>query len=139
MEFTATATSTAPAAACWAALTDIADWPNWTASITAVDPVDDGGLAVGRRYRLTQPGMPVLTWTVTRLDEGEAFDWEARSPGVLTVGRHRLRPDGEGTRIDLGVHQSGPLAWLFGLIGGAKTRRLIAMEAAGLKAASESR
>ncbi|GIG66578.1 SRPBCC family protein [Phytomonospora endophytica] len=139
MEFTATTTSTASKAACWAVLTDIADWPNWTASITAIAPVDAPELAVGRRYRLTQPGMPVLTWTVTKLDEGESFDWEARSPGVRTLGWHRISPDGEGTRIDIGVRQTGPLAWLFGLLGGAKTRRFMTMEAAGLKAAGESR
>lgn len=139
MEFTTSATATAPKDACWAVLTDVADWPNWTASITSVTPVDDADLAVGRRYRLEQPGMPALTWTVTTLDDGTAFDWEARSPGVHTVGWHRLTADGEGTRIDVGVRQTGPLAWLVGLLTGGKTRRFIAMEAAGLKAAGESR
>ena len=139
MEFTATATAAAPMAACWAALTDVVDWPNWTASITSITPVGERELAVGRRYRVEQPGLPVMTWTVTRLDEGEAFDWEVRSLGVHTVGRHRLTAEGDGTRIDVGVTQAGAFGWLVGLLIGAKTRRFLAMEAAGLKACGESR
>lgn len=141
MELTAAATAAAPVEACWAVLTDVTDWPNWTKSMTSVVPVDSPDVAEGRRYRVTQPGMPVLTWTVADLRDGESFDWEARSPGVRTLGWHRLTPaaDGTTTRIEIGVRQTGPLAWLIGLISKGRTRRYLAMEVAGLKAASESR
>ncbi|MEV0649468.1 SRPBCC family protein [Phytomonospora sp. NPDC050363] len=139
MHLTASAATTASPRRCWTVLTDVADWPNWTTSITSVTPFDGPELAVGRRYRLEQPGMPALVWTVKTLVEGEYFDWEARSPGVRTVGRHALHPTDTGTRIEVGIDQTGPLAWLAGLLMGAKTRRYLALEAAGLKAAGESR
>jgi hypothetical protein len=57
---------------------------------------------------------------------------------VHTVAFHRLEanPDG-GTRITIGLDQTGPLARLVGALTGARTRRYLALEAAGLKAASE--
>ena len=78
-------------------------------------------------------------WRVTEIREGESFTWEVRSPGVHTVAHHRLsrNPDGT-TEIELGLHQTGPLAGLVGLFTAAKTRRYLGLEAAGLKAAAEA-
>jgi hypothetical protein len=83
--------------------------------------------------------MPVLVWRVTEVRDGESFVWETRTPGVRTVGFHRLDadPDG-GTRIIIGVDHAGPLAWLVGALSGRRTRRYLKLEAAGLKAASET-
>jgi uncharacterized membrane protein len=123
----------------WAALVDVTQWPRWTKSITSVRRLDDGPLRVGSRARVKQPGMPWLVWEVTELRDREAFTWAARSPGVRTAGVHRLRanPDGS-TRITLELDQTGPLAGLVGALMGARSRRFLGMEAAGLKAASQA-
>jgi uncharacterized membrane protein len=124
----------------WAVLSDVATWPRWTKSMTSVQPLEDGALRVGSRVRIKQPGMPVMVWQVSDLRENEAFSWESAVPGMRTVGHHWLarNPDGT-TRIRLSVEQRGPLAGLVGALTNGRTRRFIAMEAAGLKAASEAR
>ena len=134
---------TAPAAAttgqAWAALRDVTDFPQWTKSMTSVEPLDGAELRAGNRYRIRQPGLPVIVWTVSEVRDGEAFTWEARSPGVRTVAFHRLAANPDGTtRITIGLDQTGPLAGVVRLLTAARTRRYLVMEAAGLKAASET-
>ena len=79
--------TTADPATCWAAITNIAAWPRWTASVTSVELLDDGPLRLGSRARVKQPGKQPLIWEVTALDHEAEFTWATRSPGVHTVGR----------------------------------------------------
>ena len=72
----------------WAAVIDAERWPQWTDSIQELSWVDGATAAVGSRARIKQPRMPALTWTVTELDPGRRFDWEATSTGVRTLGTH---------------------------------------------------
>src|SRR5919108_6017075 len=83
---------TAPPDTVWSVLADIERWPEWTASMTTVQPLDPGGLAAGARVRIKQPRLPPLVWRVTALEPGRSFDWVARSPGATTVARHRIEP-----------------------------------------------
>ena len=46
----------------WQAVADIAKLPDWTASMRAVSWLTDGGLRLGGRARVRQPGMPPLVW-----------------------------------------------------------------------------
>ncbi|SCG66446.1 Polyketide cyclase / dehydrase and lipid transport [Micromonospora halophytica] len=113
-------------------------WPLWTKSIEEVRPLDGRDLTLGHRFRIKQPGMPPLVWRVSAVRDGESFTWETRSPGVRTSGFHRLATNPDGTtQITIGVDQTGPLAGLLNVLMGGKTRRFLALEAAGLKAASE--
>jgi uncharacterized membrane protein len=131
--------TTAPRDRVWAVLTDIASWPTWTESMTSVQPLTDGPLRVGSQALVKQPGLPRLTWKVTELTEGSNFTWVARSPGVLTTAVHELVDEPAGTtRITLTVRHSGPLAGIVGALTGSRTRRYLALEGPGLKAASEA-
>jgi hypothetical protein len=139
MTYEQTAVAAATTAQAWTALIDVTDWPRWTASMNSVEPLDGAALRPGDRYKISQPRLPVMVWRVTEVRDGESFVWEARSPGVRTAGFHRLAANPDGTtRITIGVDHSGPLAWLVGALTGARTRRYLKLEAAGLKAASES-
>ncbi|GAA5198399.1 hypothetical protein GCM10023322_71680 [Rugosimonospora acidiphila] len=139
MTIETTTTSSASIAATWAALTDVSDWPRWTKSMTSVERLDEGDLRVGSRARVKQPGMPSMIWQVDDLRENEGFSWVATSIGVRVTGHHWLSRNPDGTTgIRLAVEQRGPLAGLVGALTGARTRRFIGMEAAGLKAASEA-
>jgi hypothetical protein len=139
MNFEQSISTSASTAKAWSALADVASLPKWTTSMTSVEPLDGADLRTGRRYRITQPAMPVLVWHVGEVHEGESFIWENRLPGVHTVAYHRVAPDADGgTRITIGVRQSGWFAGVAGLLTRRRTRRYLELEAAGLKAASES-
>lgn len=129
----------ASAGQAWAALAAVTTYPQWTTSMTAVEPLDGVQLRVGRRFRIRQPGFPPVVWRVSEVDDGRSFQWRADSPGVHTVAYHRVeaRPEG-GTRITIGIRQWGALAGLLGRMTATRTREYLALEAAGLKAAAES-
>lgn len=123
----------------WSALAAVTTYPNWTASMTSVTPLDGDALAVGHRFRIKQPGLPAVVWRVSEVHDGESFVWEAHSPGVHSVAFHRLtaKPDG-GTQITIGLSQTGALAGVLKMLTEAKTRSFLRLEAAGLKAAAEA-
>lgn len=129
----------APAPVVWRVYADVVRWPSWTASVTAVEPLDGPELAVGRRYAITQPRFPRLVWELTQLDPGTSWTWEQRSPGGLTIAGHVVEPiDGDRTRVIQRIEQRGPLGSLVGLLARRITRRYLTMEAHGLAAAAEA-
>ncbi len=139
MNYTHTVRTTADAVHAWSALSAVTTYPQWTSSMTSVTPLDGEQLRAGRRYRIRQPGFPPVVWRVTGVVDGESYQWEAHSPGLRTVAFHRLKPDADGVTITIGIEQTGALAGLMGALTGSRTRRYLALEAAGLKAAAENR
>jgi len=139
MRHTASLDTPADLGSAWDALIDVTSWPQWTASMTAVERLDDGPLRIGSRARVKQPGFPWLVWEVSDIQDGVEFTWFTTAAGTRTTGRHVLdrNPDGT-TRITLILDQTGPLGVVFGALTAAKTRRFLALEVAGLKAASEA-
>lgn len=131
----------APAERVWEVLSAIQRWPEWTASMTKVEPLSDGPLAVGSRARVRQPRLPPVVWTVTDLSPGRSFSWESRTPGAVSTAVHEIEPtaDGAASRVTLGVEQDGPLGRLVGRLLGGLTRKYVDMEAAGLKRRAEQR
>lgn len=124
----------------WHTLLDVEAYPEWTASMSKVVRVSGapGSLAVGDRVKITQPKLGSMTWTVTAVDPGRAFDWEVRRAGVKTVARHRITAAGQGSRLELAVDQGGPIGSLIGRLTRNLTRRYMTMEAQGAKARSEA-
>jgi uncharacterized protein YndB with AHSA1/START domain len=121
----------------WAILADLERWPTWTESISKVELIDDGPLREGQRARVSVRGAPAGTWTVATVTPGREFSWTFRAPGLRTRATHDIESVGNGSRVTLGVEQSGPAtivmrAWL-----NRVNRRNVAMEAAGLKRAAE--
>jgi hypothetical protein len=107
-------------------------------SMTEVKRLDTGPLHVGSQARVRQPGLPVLTWEVTELDEGSAFTWVTRIPGVATTGRHDISETAGGSRLTLTLEWSGPLAGVVGALNAKRARESLTQEANGHKAASEA-
>ena len=58
MELTRSIDIDAPPGIVWEVWSDIARWHEWTASITSIDPLGPGPLAVGLRARVRQPKFP---------------------------------------------------------------------------------
>lgn len=108
----------APPAAVWAALTDLAAFAGWNPFITSAD----GELAVGSRLaiRIQPPGGRPMTFrpAVTALESGRRLEWLGRLgvPGIFD-GRHSFEltelPDG-GTRLVQEETFSGVLVPLMG-------------------------
>ena len=139
MDYEETIETRADARQAWAALAAVTTLPQWTTSMTAVEPLDGPQLWVGHRFRIRQPGLPVVVWQVSEVDEGVSFSWQMRSPGVHTVAYHRVSALATGgSRITIGIRQRGIFAGLIAALTAAKTRRYLALEAAGLKAAAEA-
>jgi uncharacterized membrane protein len=123
----------------WSTLSDVERWPEWTASVSAVERLDTGDFGVGSRARAKQPGMPPLVWEVTEYTPGEVFNWASKVPGVMTTGGHRLAPAQDGkVRVTLSLDQEGFLAPVVSRLTGSRSRRYVQMEADGLKRRSES-
>lgn len=139
MNFEDSVTISAPAADVWRVFTDVEHWPEWTASVRRADVVQGAGVAPGTRVRMKQPRLPVMTWEVTDVDPGVGWTWVARSPGVRTLARHTVTPQGSGeTLVVQEIEQAGPLGGVFGRLTAGLTRRYLALEGAGLKARCES-
>lgn len=128
----------APPERTWQAVTDVADWPRWTTSMSSVKRLDDGPLRVGSRARIKQPGLPVNVWEVTDLDEGTSFTWVTRTPGVVASAGHEVTATANGSRLTLSVTWTGALGGLMSALMGKRTRASITRDAEGHKACAEA-
>jgi uncharacterized protein YndB with AHSA1/START domain len=118
----------------WAALADIERWPQWTASMERIRRLDAGDLRVGSRALVKQPRLPPMTWRVTVLEPRVEFTWEARSPGAVTVGSHRiLRRGATSSTVVLALDQRGLALTVLRPLLGDMIRGYVDMEAVGLK------
>jgi hypothetical protein len=138
-DFGTTVEISAPPEQVWAVMSDIERWPEWTASVTRIERLDGGPLAVGHRVRIRQPKLPPAVWRVTLLEPGRGFSWVTRSPGVRAIGSHWVEPAGPGSRAHLSLRFDGILARLVARLTGELTTRYLALEARGLKERSEAR
>jgi hypothetical protein len=122
----------------WDVYTDVERWPDWTASVTRVVPLDGPGIEVGKRFEIKQPRLPKLVWEVTQVDPRVSWTWRQRSPGGTTLGRHEvLSQDADRTLARQSIDQRGPIGVAVGLLMLRLTKRYLALEAAGLKQHSE--
>ncbi|HEX7716407.1 MAG TPA: SRPBCC family protein [Marmoricola sp.] len=134
MRFEASAEVGAPAHEVFETYADVVNWPEWTASVTSVERLDDGPLRVGSRARVRQPRLPVAVWEVTELLPGQSFTWVARGPGVRTTGTHRVEPLPDGrSRVTAILDQSGPLGPVVGLFTRSLTQTYLQTEVNGIK------
>jgi len=138
MNFESAVTIDASPARVWEVFSDVERWPEWTETVTSVEHLDQGPLKVGSRTRIKQPKLPAAMWEVTEYVEGSHFVWEARSPGVRTVGGHYVTAEGSGARAVSRISQRGPGGWLAGLLTRGLTNRYLSIEGQGLKARSEA-
>src|SRR5262245_14840958 len=128
----------APAAVVWDTFVDVEQWPEMTASVTTLEGVDGPEVADGRRFRIKQPRLPRVTWTVTELTPGRSWTWQSKTPGNTTAATHEVSSLGEGrTLVRQRIDQRGIGGVLVGFLMRRTTRRYLDMEGEGLKALSE--
>jgi uncharacterized membrane protein len=136
--FSTTVEIQASAGRVFSVLLDIEHWPEWTATMTSVQRLENGPIRVGHRARVRQPKLPPAIWQVTELDE-RSFTWVSRSPGVQVAGRHYIGDKGTGSRVTLILEYSGLLSRLAAYFYRNLSERYLAIEAKGLKDRSENR
>jgi uncharacterized protein YndB with AHSA1/START domain len=124
----------APAPSVWEVLVDVARWPEWTPTIESVERLDDGPFGVGSRAKVRQPKLPQAQWEVTEVVDGKSFTWEAKGPGMKTVARHEVVPEGTGSTVTLSIEQTGPMGAVAAFVWRSLTQRYIELEAASLDA-----
>lgn len=117
----------------WDVLCDVEHWPQWTPSMTAVELLTAGPLAVGSRVRIKQPRLPTVEWTVDQLIPGRAFAWTARTAGTTSRADHSVTPAATSSRVEASLVQTGPLAGLLSVAYGRLTRRYLHQELHGLR------
>lgn len=97
--------------------------------VTSIKPLQVGPTAVGSRFEVKQPGLAKTVFEVTDWRPGESFTWVSQQPGVRSTGVHDVRADGAGSRLDLALEFSGPLAGLVRRLVGRKAQRMVDTEA----------
>lgn len=132
-DFSAVFDVKAPPAAVLAVLFDIARWPEWTATVTSLERLDDGPLKLGGKARICQPNLPPAVWHVVELDGQSGFSWSTRISGVRIKGGHLVEAADAGSKVTLSLAYSGPLAPLIGFLYRSFSQRYLAIEAEGLR------
>jgi uncharacterized membrane protein len=122
----------APPQRVWEVLFDVDRWPQWTPTIDSVERLDDGPFAVGSRAKVRQPKLPQAVWEVTEVTDGRSFSWQARGPGMRSIGRHQVVPDATGSTVTLSIEQAGPMGAVAALVWRRLTQRYVELEAESL-------
>jgi carbon monoxide dehydrogenase subunit G len=116
----------------WEVLFDVAHWPEWMPTVDSLERLDEGPFVVGSRAKVRQPKLPPASWEVTDVVDGRSFTWEAKGPGMRTVGRHEVAPEAEGCKLTLSIEQSGVMGAVASMVWRRLTQRYIELEAESL-------
>lgn len=127
----------APLDRVWELTLDVEAWPDHTPTVTSVERLDDGPIAVGSQARIKQPAQGAKVWTVTALEPRKRFAWATKSMGTRMTGGHELAESAGGTTNRLTIDIEGPLAPVVGFLLRRPIRGAITKENLGFKAAAE--
>jgi uncharacterized membrane protein len=123
----------APVDRIWAVLMDVRHWPDWTSSISRIEPLDDGPMGLGRQIRIIQPKLRPAVWRISEFSEREKFVWVSSSPGVTVTAGHSIRPNRNGSLVTLTLVMTGILSGIVASLAGNRTRKYLSYEIHGLK------
>ena len=128
MDISHTLTIPAPVDTVWGLTIDVEHWPQVMPTVTRVDRLDDGPLAIGSSARLEQPGLRPAVWTVTTLEPGRRFAWTSRLLGAPITGRHDIEPVDGGARNTLTLELGGLRGRVIGTLFGNRLYATLATE-----------
>ena len=128
----ATARSAASTDRLWSLASDVQHWGDRLPTVDSVRPLGSGPTTgVGSRFEVRQPGLPKAVWEVTVWQQqARSFTWVSTSPGIRSTAVHTVHDDGGGSRLDLSLEWSGPLARVLELLIGRKAQGMVETEAA---------
>ena len=126
----ATARSAATPDRLWSLASDVGRWGDRLPTVDVVRPLGSGQTAVGSKFEVRQPGLPKAVWEVTDWQQqGRSFTWVSTSPGIRSTAVHTVHEDEGGSRLELSLEWSGPLARVLELLIGRKAQGMVETEA----------
>ena len=125
----ATARSAGPTERLWSIASDVERWGDRLPTVDSVRSLGSGPIRVGSRFEVRQPGLPKAVWEVSDWQPGRSFTWVSSSPGIRSRAVHTVSDDDNGSRLDLSLEWSGPLARVLELLIGRKARGMVETEA----------
>ena len=122
----------------WQVTVDVVAWPQWSPAMEKIRREDTGEFKQGSTALIKQKQMPETRWTVTAIDPGQRFTWQARALGMEMIATHSIVPgDGAVTSL-LRIEMKGLLITLLGPIMKMLVRKSLKEENQGLKHYCES-
>ena len=117
----------------WKVLSDVAHWHEWTPTVTKVEVLNTPEIKLGNRYKVIQPKLQPVVWTITELNSAN-FTWESKSPGMHMVAEHIVKSiNANQSEVTLTFAFNGWFGNLIGKMYGKMTEDYIQTEAQSLK------
>ena len=121
----------------WDLLARVEDWPGWTPTVERIVNLSGQSLAMGRQYKVKQPGLREAVYTITGLEDCRRFTWESRLPGTRLIADHIVEEVGGKTRLELSFSAEGVMGALVQWLYGGKIASFVETEGRSLKRAAE--
>ena len=138
-QFSTSITINASQDAIWNVLSNVANWQEWTPTVTKVEVMNAPELKLGNRYKVIQPKLQPVVWTITELNSAN-FTWESKSPGMHMVAEHVVKSvNANQSEVTLTFAFNGWLGNLIGKMYGKMTEDYIKTEAQSLKKRVENK
>ena len=119
--------------AVWNVLSNVAHWHEWTPTVNKVEVLNTPELKLGNLYKVFQPKLQPVVWTVTELNSAN-FTWESKSPGMHMVAEHVVKSvNANQSEVTLTFPFNGWLGNLIGKMYGKMTEEYVQTEAQSLK------
>lgn len=133
-QYSTSITINASQEAVWKVLSDVAHWNEWTPTVTKVEVLDQAELKLNHRYKVYQPKLQPVVWTVTMLEAPSIFIWEARMTGMTMIAEHETRRvDSNQTELFLKFSFHGFLGEIMGRLTRKTAEEYIRTEAESLR------
>jgi len=132
-KFSTSLTINASQEAIWKVLSDVSRWHEWTPTVIKVEVLNTPELKLGNRYKVFQPKLQPVEWTVTELTTSN-FTWESKALGMHMVAEHVVKSvNANQSEVTLTFAFNGWLGNLIGKMYGRMTEEYVQTEAQSLK------
>lgn len=122
----------------WQVTIDVEAWPKWAPAMEKIRREDSGEFKMGSTALIKQKQMPEMRWTVTEINPGHHFSWQARVRGIDMVATHIITPSERGVTNLLRIEMQSLLIKLLGPLIKTLVAYSLKEENKGLKQYCES-
>jgi len=123
----------APSDLVWQVTVDVEAWPKWSPVMETIRREDTGDFKLGSTAQIKQKQMPETRWTVTGIDPGHRFTWQARSLGIDMIATHSIIPGDSAVTSLLRIEMNGLWIKLLGPLMKLLVSKSLKIENQGLK------